>query len=455
MRKVNLFLLTFILSLVLSQLIAIDISLASSKSGIELSEHEPFMWNRDIPEPTKKIAVEHWRATDPVFEEIINREIAAFEKDHPNVKVVYNTFPGEEYTRKLSLAVAGGSAPLIAEADSSYIPQYADLGLAISMNDYANPDYIEDLIPGAYGSVVWKDNIYGFPNEATNLEFIYNKDIFKDAGLNPPKTYNEFIEAGQKLTLRDEEEKVTQWGFMRASGVDGWSMHVTWQFLWANRATILNESGTEPAVTTPELIKAVQDISDIYNKYQIAPLATVDVSAFSFEASNVAMTQQGCWMTGYLRNQYPDLNYGVISFPLPEGGDPFNGVYGGWISFATRQFNAADEDSKNATLLWLAYYGSGKSTLTFFRDYGTLPPKQSTYTDLIDFSTLSEQEQAFLELMKTNTRARMNHPRYLDITTALMNGIQNVIYKGIDAATAMQNTDAEIRGILEEYEESK
>jgi len=95
-------------------------------------------------------------------------------------------------------------------------------------------------------------------------------------------------------------------------------------------------------------------------------------------------------------------------------------------------------------LLWLDYNGSNATALRFLNDYGTLPPRKSGYT-LIEKEKLSPQLNAFLELMKTNSRGRLAHPKYVGITRTLMEGIQKVLYTEVSAQEAMEEVAEIIR----------
>ncbi|MFX6949766.1 extracellular solute-binding protein, partial [Acinetobacter baumannii] len=45
--------------------------------------------------------------------------------------------------------------------------------------------------------------LYGVPTAVRSLALFYNKDLFRQAGIaGPPKTWEEFIAVGQKLTVK-------------------------------------------------------------------------------------------------------------------------------------------------------------------------------------------------------------------------------------------------------------
>ena len=58
-------------------------------------------------------------------------------------------------------------------------------------------------------------NTSGIPVQRSTVVLYWNKELCKEAGLDPekpPKTWAEQLEFAQKLTKRDAAGNVTQWG---------------------------------------------------------------------------------------------------------------------------------------------------------------------------------------------------------------------------------------------------
>jgi ABC-type glycerol-3-phosphate transport system substrate-binding protein len=208
----------------------------------------------------------------------------------------------------------------------------------------------------------------------------------------------------------------------------------------------LSPDGTEPAITKPNAIEAIKAIVSIY-KNGIAPLSSTDISSFSFQAGNVAMSQDGNWAVGDLAKNYPDVKYMAQELPIPDGGDPVNCVFGGWQPCFTPTFAQSDEDTKRGALLWMEYFGSSKAMTLLYTDYGVFPTRKSTL-EQIPNTNMSPQVAQFKNLMATKTRARETNVRYTDITTAFLEEMQNAIYKDVPVETAMKSADERLRSIM-------
>ena len=87
----------------------------------------------------------------------------------------------------------------------------------------------------------------------------WNKDAFKEAGLDPekaPGNWDEMVEYAKKLTKRDAAGKVTQWGVkIPSSGFPYWLFQ---GLTTPNDVQLMNEAGTETYFDKPAVIEALQ-----------------------------------------------------------------------------------------------------------------------------------------------------------------------------------------------------
>ena len=86
---------------------------------------------------------------------------------------------------------------------------------------------------------------WGIPFQRSTIVLYYNKEMFKEAGLDPnqpPANWKEMLEYAQKLTKRDASGKVTQWGVqIPSSGFPYWLFQA---LAIENGANLMNAAGT-------------------------------------------------------------------------------------------------------------------------------------------------------------------------------------------------------------------
>ena len=113
---------------------------------------------------------------------------------------------------------------------------------------------------------------WGIPFQRSTIVLYYNKELFKEAGLDPnrpPATWKEMAEYAQKLTKRDASGKVTQWGVqIPSSGFPYWLFQA---LAIENGVNLMNAAGTQTYYDKPEVIEALQYWVDLVNKYKVHP----------------------------------------------------------------------------------------------------------------------------------------------------------------------------------------
>ena len=111
---------------------------------------------------------------------------------------------------------------------------------------------------------------WGVPFQRSTIVLYWNKEAFKEAGLDPnkpPQTWAEQIEMAKKLTKRDASGNVTQWGMqVPSSGFPYWLFQA---FTTQNGVELMNEAGDRTFYDKPEVIEALQYWVDLSTKHKV------------------------------------------------------------------------------------------------------------------------------------------------------------------------------------------
>jgi multiple sugar transport system substrate-binding protein len=146
-----------------------------------------------------------------------------------NIKVNIDSIPYLNLHEKAVMELAGksGSYDLIS-MDAPWAGEFFTAGYAMELTDLVNRDKAEiqpdDFLPGAWkGLALWDDKIMALPLAPYYMYLHYRTDKFQEKGLNPPQTYDEFVDVIQKLY----DEKNSFYGLSvamkrGASIVDDW-----------------------------------------------------------------------------------------------------------------------------------------------------------------------------------------------------------------------------------------
>ena len=162
-----------------------------------------------------------WTHEDPNRKVMEQEFIDEFCKENPNVTVDYQTYPSSKMAELLTVAFSAGEGPDIFNSNQSVIRKFVVEGQASELDPtwlgYSSLDEItSQYLPDSLDPVKFEGGLYGLPLEYTNFCTYLNKNIFRDAGLDPetdyPKTWEEVMEVSEKLVLRDGEI-ITRRGF--------------------------------------------------------------------------------------------------------------------------------------------------------------------------------------------------------------------------------------------------
>ncbi len=143
------------------------------------------------------LTIESWRNDDA---DLWNKQIIpAFEKDHPDIKVVFNPTAPTEYNAALNSRLEGGSAgDLITCRPFDASLDLFKKGYLTSVNDLSGMENFSDVARVAWTTDDGKST-FCVPMASVIHGFIYNKDIFDELKLSIPKTVDEFFAVLDKI----------------------------------------------------------------------------------------------------------------------------------------------------------------------------------------------------------------------------------------------------------------
>ena len=280
-----------------------------------------------------RVKVVFWHSfvasTIPALEELIER----FEAEHPEIDIDPQYIPtGDALVQKLVTAVQSNSAPDISWIHSHYLGDLVDAGAVYPMAHFIegenglSQEVLDDIYPALIQYASWQGTLYSLPMEATNLGMIYNKDHFREAGLDPerpPQTWDELKEYARRLSVdRNGDGKFERIGFfvpgLPADGPQGAYMMWQWTpFLWQAGGYLIDTTqtqilfGDEPGVQALTLWKDIyqaQNQRSFTNEFEVA-----------FVSKQASMILDGPWSLPRYPQILQDIDWGIAMLPAgPE-----------------------------------------------------------------------------------------------------------------------------------------
>lgn len=352
--------------LCITMLLSVAISVGCSTSN-DASSSEGQPENDDSkPEPqssTEEVVTLNLFQFKVEIADQLQEMINEFEAEHENIKIKLETVGGgADYGAALRSKFASGSTPDIFNNGG-----FKELELwKEHLADLSNEPWVSSLLPiGAVPTTDEDGTLYGMPVNLEGYGFIYNKDLFEQAGIDtPPGTISELKAAAEKL---------------EAAGITPFSAgYAEW---WVIGQHLLNIAfaqqddpeafiaglydGTESIVGN-EKFQEFKEVLDTEIKFaNDNPLTTdYNTQVTLFASGQTAMLQQGNWTENMIYEINSDINMAFLPIAISDNAAESNrlpvGVPNNWV------INKNSEHLEEAKLFlnWMVSSDTGKRYIT-------------------------------------------------------------------------------------------
>src|SRR5213594_1633335 len=180
--------------------------------------------------PAKDVApaatITWWHAMSGDNGDALNKIVAGFNSSQSKIKVEA-IFQGtyDDLLAKLNTAIASNAAPALVQVYDIGQRYMYDSGQVVPMQAFIDRDKFNtsDFEPAVINYYKYQDKLQSMPFNASAPILYFNKDAFKEAGLDPakpPVTFTEIEDAAKKLTKKDASGTTVRWGF--GPSIYGW-----------------------------------------------------------------------------------------------------------------------------------------------------------------------------------------------------------------------------------------
>jgi multiple sugar transport system substrate-binding protein len=247
--------------------------------------------------------------------------VDAWNTSHDN-KIEVTVIPASEYMTKVGAAAAGGTAPDIIAVDLIYVPQFAAAGQLTDISDRAKSlSYFDKLSPSHVRLATYEGNIFALPFNAEGSILLWNKSLFKEAGLDPekgPTTWAEIEAAAKAITALGNEN----YGYYFSGSCAGCNAFTYLPLMWASGAKVLSDDGLTAMVTDSQVTDALNFYRQMWADGLMPPGAQADTGtdfANAFTTGKIGIVGSGAFAISLLKNDHPDIDFGVTYLPGKEG----------------------------------------------------------------------------------------------------------------------------------------
>src|SRR5882762_4719598 len=249
------------------------------------------------------VRISGW-SSSPTEDALLTDSINAFKTANPGLNVKWEPI-AQDYETVLKTNLAAGTEADVFYADIGWIDSLMKTGKLLALDDYMAKTGTkkDDFVPSLINAFSYNGKVYGIPKDFNTLGLVYNKDLFKAAGVAEPTndwTWTDLQTAAKKLTT---------------GGVVGLSLPADaarfMPFLWQAGGDLnaINNTAGQTAFDFYTGFEAKDSLSKLPSELGMG------WAGEAFEKGRAAMVFEGGWLPADLNNNFKTVNYGVVQMP--------------------------------------------------------------------------------------------------------------------------------------------
>jgi len=350
--------------------------LRQTPAGLAINESAP---------SSGPITLTYWPAANPVEVRLATRLVASWNAEHPDVQVRVQPLPAGRSSEEVLLAaiVARATPDVSSNVSSALLARLVRAHGVVRLDDRAPTAarLRERTRPAMLGSLRLPDSgIYAFPWKTNPEMLMYNVDLLAAAGVKPPRTHSELLDALRRLT-RDTN------GDGRP---DRWGLWATLKTTWFERfydfyPLYLASSGGQTIIRGGKVVfdnaAAVSALEVLRRGFADGslPRSNFALGRDPFADGTVAMKIIGPWFVKELDElKVTGLRYDVVPVPTADGVSPDSG-----FAFADLRSIAIFSTTRHpdAAARFVAYLTSPAADRLLIEEASQLPYRRALASD--------------------------------------------------------------------------
>ncbi|WP_055489722.1 extracellular solute-binding protein [Streptomyces sp. TP-A0356] len=297
-----------------------------------------------------------------------------FEAANKDITVKYVNVPFDQAQNKFDTAAGSKGAPDVLRSEVGWTPAFAKKGYFLPLDGTEALADQSKFQPSLIKQAQYEGKTYGVPLVTDTLALVYNKDLFKKAGITKaPTTWDELKSDAAKV--KDKTGADGYWGstqayyaqtFLHGEGTD--TIDATAKKITVDSAPAKKAYGTWLSLFSGKGLHKADTTADAYAHIQDA-----------FVTGKVAAIIQGPWeITNFYKGKaFTDKsNLGIATVPAGSSGKAGAPTGGHNLSV----YAGSDKAHQEAALKFVNFMTSVKSQETIAQKNSTLPTRADAYS---------------------------------------------------------------------------
>lgn len=368
-----------------------------------------------------------------------------FEAQNPDIRldVVRGPNAADSVEDLYTASFLLGDSPYdLVYSDIVWIPKFAAAGWLMDLSDRVSEDERDQFLDADVEAGQVEGGFYRMPFRSDVGMLYYRTDLLNEAGLAPPDTFDELIQASRTL----QDQGLVEWGYVwQGLQYEGLSAGFT-EILAGHGGFWIDPETLEVGLDQPEAIAAVEFLKTVITSDISPPGVTNYLEEDTlrvFRNGNAAFLRNWPYVWPEVNKESSQIRGDVALKPMVHApGEASAACQGGWGFGIAKETDHPDE-------AWrvVDFFTSEESQRKFVLEYGYVPSRRSLFTD----PQILGKYDHYDELLEVAETAVLRPPigQYAQASDILQRYLSSAISGQLTAEQAMQRAAGETRRIFE------
>ena len=349
-------------------------------------------------------------------------------------EVVIEPIVWDNSLQKYTTEAAANRLPDIGHIGTRWMIDFVANDMLLPIDELLTDDFAGTFVDTFLGLQKFEGQTWGLPIAASTRAMYYNSDLFEQAGVAPPTTWDEALAAAKAISDLGDDI----FGF----GIQGAKIETEAYFfysLWSHGGQIFD--GGKSAIASDAAVNAL----NVYRQFIDEGLAQPGVGGNDrqdieklFKAGRLGFLLSGPWLVKQLAEEAPDVNYGITAIPV--GTD--RTTYG--VTDTIVVFNSTEHP--DGAWAFLEFMFSHDARMAFGRNEGFIPVLKSVSDDPL-FAN-DEGLKPFVDQAPFANFAPLV-PRWEEMADVIARAVQQVYVGDATAADVLPAAASDIDALMQ------
>lgn len=283
--------------------------------------------------------------------------LEAFKAEYPSINVEVEVVASSSYVATYKNYIAAGEAPDIMFGKPQTMKEFVDGGYFM---DLSNEECMKNVLPMLKDECTVNGGVYGFPLDAQVKACFYNKKMFKEAGVEVPKTREEFFKAADTFKEKGINPFIHPYNFIHGVFHELDSFFTSMAVGTDNKTVWKDSQEGTKELSDNAVVKDAMDMFSKFASYKDPGDTAVDQTQGiqNFAAGQRPMYMNGGWLMGDVMAASPDGEFGM--FPTPWSDKPEDNKL--WVGIDDVFVVSSQTEHKDEVMALLSFFANEQSS---------------------------------------------------------------------------------------------